>query len=105
MKKFFCPHCRSSFRILRSSFCILHCFAGVLGGYCLPATFQLVMRSLGLGVRVLGFFLIGSLSLLYIFIRLGEVDFGQLGGYTILAEFSNAGGLKPGSGVELAGVP
>jgi len=63
------------------------------------------MQSIGLGVRVAGFLLIGSLSLLYLFTRLGEADFGQIGGYTIRAEFSNAGGLKPGSGVELSGVP
>lgn len=63
------------------------------------------MQSLGLGARVASFLLIGSLSLLYLFTRLGEADFGQIGGYTIQAEFANAGGLKPGSGVELSGVP
>ncbi len=63
------------------------------------------MQSFGLGVRVVSFLLLGSLSLLYLFTRLGEADFGQIGGYTIHAEFANAGGIKPGSGVELSGVP
>jgi len=63
------------------------------------------MQSLGLGVRVASFLLIGALSLFYLLTRLGEADFGQIGGYMISAEFSNASGLKPGSGVELSGVP
>jgi phospholipid/cholesterol/gamma-HCH transport system substrate-binding protein len=62
------------------------------------------MQSLGLGVRVLGFLLLGALSLVYLFTQLGEADLGHVGGYTIRAEFSNAGGLRPGSSVELAGV-
>jgi phospholipid/cholesterol/gamma-HCH transport system substrate-binding protein len=63
------------------------------------------MQSLGLGARVLGFLVVGVLSLVYLFTRLGEADFGNGGGYTIHADFSNAGGLNPGSPVELAGVP
>jgi len=62
------------------------------------------MQSLGLGARVLGFLVIGVLSMVYLFAYLGEVDLGHEG-YTIRADFSNAGGLKPGSPVELAGVP
>lgn len=62
------------------------------------------MQSLGLSARVFGFLLVGVLSLIYLFAYLGEADLGQIGGYTIDAEFSNAGGLRPGSGVELAGV-
>jgi phospholipid/cholesterol/gamma-HCH transport system substrate-binding protein len=69
----------------------------------MPATLAPVMQSLGLGARVLGFLLIGALSLIYLFTQLGEADFGH-SGYTIHAEFSNAGGLRPGSPVELAGV-
>jgi phospholipid/cholesterol/gamma-HCH transport system substrate-binding protein len=53
---------------------------------------------------VLGFLLIGAFSLVYLFTQLGEADLGHVGGYTIRAEFSNAGGLRPGSPVELAGV-
>jgi phospholipid/cholesterol/gamma-HCH transport system substrate-binding protein len=63
------------------------------------------MRSWGLGVRVFGFLVVGVLSLVYLFTRLGEADFGYGGGYDIRADFSNAGGLKSGSPVELAGVP
>lgn len=62
------------------------------------------MQSLGLGARVLGFLLIGALSLVYLFTQLGEVELGQGGGYIIYADFSSAAGLKPGSLVELAGV-
>ena len=62
------------------------------------------MQSLGLGFRVLGFLVVGVLSLVYLFTRLGEADLGHGGGYTIRADFMNAGGLKPGSPVELAGV-
>jgi phospholipid/cholesterol/gamma-HCH transport system substrate-binding protein len=63
------------------------------------------MQSFGLATRVLGFFLVGVLSLVYLFTQLGEADLGHVGGYTIRANFSNAGGLRPGSPVELAGVP
>ena len=62
------------------------------------------MQARGLATRVLGFFLIGLFSLGYLFTRLGEVDL-DYGGYTIRADFLNAGGLKPGSPVELAGIP
>jgi len=62
------------------------------------------MQSLGLGARVFLFLLAGVLSLVYLFTSLGEVNLGRIGGYSIDAEFSNAGGLKPGSSVELAGV-
>ncbi|MBM4254685.1 MAG: outer membrane lipid asymmetry maintenance protein MlaD [Deltaproteobacteria bacterium] len=62
------------------------------------------MQSLGLGARVFGFLLVGALSLIYLFTQLGEADFGHSSGYTIHAAFSNAGGLRPGSPVELAGV-
>jgi phospholipid/cholesterol/gamma-HCH transport system substrate-binding protein len=87
------------------TFCILHCFVGALGDCSQPVTLRAVMHSLGLGARVLGFLIVGVLSLGYLFTRLGEADFGNGGGYTIHADFSNAGGLKPGSPVELAGVP
>jgi phospholipid/cholesterol/gamma-HCH transport system substrate-binding protein len=62
------------------------------------------MQALGLGARVLVFFVLGALSLVYLFTQLGEADLGHVSGYTIRAEFSNAGGLRPGSPVELAGV-
>lgn len=47
------------------------------------------------------FLLVGSLSLAYLFVRLGEVEYW---GYEVYVDFSTAGGLKPGSVVEVAGV-
>jgi phospholipid/cholesterol/gamma-HCH transport system substrate-binding protein len=63
------------------------------------------MRTFGLGLRVSLFLLVGALSLGYLFTRLGEIDVGRGWGYVINAEFTNASGLKPGSVVEIAGVP
>ena len=62
------------------------------------------MRTLGLGTSVGGFLLVGALSLIYLFARLGEVDLQRRWGYTVHADFSSASGLEPGSGVEIAGV-
>jgi phospholipid/cholesterol/gamma-HCH transport system substrate-binding protein len=64
------------------------------------------MRTLGLGFRVTLFLVIGTLSLGYLFTHLGEADVrGNWGTYAIRATFTNASGLKPGSVVEIAGVP
>ena len=62
------------------------------------------MRTLRLGLSIIGFLLIGALAHLYLFTRLGELDWGRASGYSIFADFSNASGLAPGSIVELAGV-
>jgi len=81
-------------------------FAGVLGGKKLPATLAPVMRTLGLSLRVMLFLVIGTLSLGYLFTYLGEADVrGNWGTYSIRATFTNASGLKPGSIIEIAGVP
>jgi phospholipid/cholesterol/gamma-HCH transport system substrate-binding protein len=50
------------------------------------------------------FVLVGILALGYLSVRLGKLDVVGTGGYTVYAEFTNAGGVKPGSGVEIAGV-
>jgi phospholipid/cholesterol/gamma-HCH transport system substrate-binding protein len=50
------------------------------------------------------FVLIGFLSLGYLSIRLGKLEMVGGAGYTVYAEFANAGGIKPGSVVEIAGV-
>jgi len=63
------------------------------------------MQTLGLGMRVSGFLLLGALALGYLFVRLGEADLQQGWGYIIRADFTDASGLKPGSVVEIAGVP
>jgi phospholipid/cholesterol/gamma-HCH transport system substrate-binding protein len=62
------------------------------------------MRTLGLGLSVSAFLLVGALSQLYLFTQLGEVTLRRAGGYTVSADFTNASGLDSGSIVELAGV-
>ncbi len=62
------------------------------------------MKAIRLSASVIGFLLLGSASLLYLFVSLGELS--PRGGweYTVHADFANAGGLTPGSAVEIAGV-
>jgi phospholipid/cholesterol/gamma-HCH transport system substrate-binding protein len=48
--------------------------------------------------------LLGIATLIYISLNLGQLSFGQTQGYTVQAEFPNAGGLQAGAVVELAGV-
>jgi phospholipid/cholesterol/gamma-HCH transport system substrate-binding protein len=61
-------------------------------------------RKFDLELTVGIFILIGILSLGYLSIRLGNLEVVGAGGYTVSAEFANAGGIKPGSVVEIAGV-
>ncbi|GBE00713.1 putative phospholipid ABC transporter-binding protein MlaD [bacterium BMS3Bbin06] len=54
---------------------------------------------------MVGFFvLIGILSLAYLSIRLGRLEVIGSKGYVVYAAFDRAGGIKPGSVVEIAGV-
>jgi len=54
---------------------------------------------------VVGLFLVlGILALGYLSIRLGRVSFLGSTGYLVTADFPSVGGLKAGSGVEIAGV-
>lgn len=54
---------------------------------------------------VVGLFLVlGILALGYLSIRLGRVSFLGGTGYIVTADFPSVGGLKAGSGVEIAGV-
>lgn len=62
------------------------------------------MRTLGLGISVGGFLLVGGLSLGYLFTRLGGVDLRRSWGYSVYADFTNASALDPGAPVEIAGV-
>jgi phospholipid/cholesterol/gamma-HCH transport system substrate-binding protein len=48
--------------------------------------------------------LCGLVVLVYVSLRLGQIDLGQARGYTLYADFTNAGGLQNGAVVELAGV-
>ena len=54
---------------------------------------------------VVGFFLlIGLLALGYLAIKLGKMEVIGNSGYTVHATFSNVGGLRVGTAVEIAGV-
>lgn len=55
-------------------------------------------------MSVVGFLLLGTGSLVYLFTNMGEAVVGYGGTYTVYADFTNASGLDPGSGVEIAGV-
>jgi phospholipid/cholesterol/gamma-HCH transport system substrate-binding protein len=50
------------------------------------------------------FLVLGILALGWLSIRLGRVSFLGGTGYVVTADFPSVGGLKPGSGVEIAGV-
>ena len=50
------------------------------------------------------FLLIGIFSLVYISVKLGRLEVIGGRGYPLYAEFVNAGGIKPGATVEIAGV-
>lgn len=62
------------------------------------------MKKFDLELAVGFFVLIGILALGYISIKLGKLEVIGGGGYTVYAEFEKAGGIKPGSVVEIAGV-
>ncbi len=63
------------------------------------------MRKFSTEVSVVLFVLIGGLSLTYLFVRLGEAEWRRGWGYEVYVDFPTAGGLQPGSSVEVAGVP
>lgn len=62
------------------------------------------MRKINLEAAVGVFVLIGLFSLTYLSVRLGRLE--VIGGeqYVVYAKFERAGGVKPGSVVEIAGV-
>lgn len=62
------------------------------------------MKKFDIELVVGAFLLIGILSMAYISVKLGKLQVIGGGGYTVYAEFTNAGGIKPGSSVEIAGV-
>ena len=57
-------------------------------------------KELAVGV----FLLIGIFSLIYISVKLGKLEVLGNEGYTLYASFENAGGLKSGASIEIAGV-
>jgi phospholipid/cholesterol/gamma-HCH transport system substrate-binding protein len=62
------------------------------------------MRKFDLELAVGFFVIIGILSLVYLSVRLGKLETIGGGRYIVYAEFANAGGIKPGADVEIAGV-
>jgi phospholipid/cholesterol/gamma-HCH transport system substrate-binding protein len=62
------------------------------------------MRKIDLELAVGFFVIIGILSLVYLSIKLGKLETIGGGRYVVYAEFVNAGGVKPGAVVEIAGV-
>ena len=62
------------------------------------------MKKFDLELAVGLFIIAGVLCLAYLSIRLGKIDIVGKKGYEIYGVFSNIGGLKVGSSVEIAGV-
>lgn len=62
------------------------------------------MRKIDLELAVGLFVLIGVFSLAYLSVRLGKLETISGGSYTVYAEFENAGGIKEGTVVEIAGI-
>lgn len=62
------------------------------------------MKKFDLEVTVGIFVLVGLISLAYLSMRLGKMEIFGPTGYELYAKLSNAGGLKEGSIVEIAGV-
>lgn len=62
------------------------------------------MRTFGLTVSVVGFLLIGTAALVYLFTVLGEANLDLGRRYQLYADFTNASGLEPGAAVEVAGI-
>lgn len=57
-----------------------------------------------LSLDVIGFLVLGTFALLYLFVTLGELNIRGGWEYLVYADFSSASGLTPGSAVEIAGV-
>lgn len=62
------------------------------------------MKTLRLSLNVTGFLLLGISALAYLFVTLGELNIRGGWEYPVYADFSDASGLTPGAGVEIAGV-
>jgi phospholipid/cholesterol/gamma-HCH transport system substrate-binding protein len=62
------------------------------------------MKKLDLELAVGLFIIAGVICLAYLSIQLGKMEVGGKRGYDIYALFSNSGGLKTGSSIEIAGV-
>jgi phospholipid/cholesterol/gamma-HCH transport system substrate-binding protein len=62
------------------------------------------MKKIDLETAVGFFLLIGIFSLGYISVKMGKLEVLGSKGYTVYAEFEQAGGIKPGANIQIAGV-
>lgn len=62
------------------------------------------MKRFDLETAVGFFLLVGILCLGYISVKLGKLELIGSAYYTIYADFAKAGGIRPGSSIEIAGV-
>ncbi len=62
------------------------------------------MRRLDIELTVGVFIIVGIICLSYLSIKLGKMEVLGAEGYDVYAIFSDTGGLRPGSSVEIAGV-
>lgn len=62
------------------------------------------MRKFDLELAVGFFLIIGIICLAYLSVKLGRLELIGGSRYTLYAEFEKAGGIKPGTSVEMAGV-
>lgn len=62
------------------------------------------MKKFDLELAVGFFLIVGILCLGYISVKLGKLEVIGSDYYTVYADFAKAGGIKPGSSVEIAGV-
>src|SRR5512135_2896646 len=62
------------------------------------------MKKIDLEAAVGFFLLIGIFSLGYISVKMGKLEVLGTKGYTVYAEFEQAGGIKPGANIQIAGV-
>jgi phospholipid/cholesterol/gamma-HCH transport system substrate-binding protein len=62
------------------------------------------MNKINLETAVGFFLLIGIFSLAYISVKMGKLEVLGSKGYTVYAEFEQAGGIKPGANIQIAGV-
>jgi phospholipid/cholesterol/gamma-HCH transport system substrate-binding protein len=63
------------------------------------------MKKFDMEMAVGVFIIVGILALAYLSVKLGRVEVFHTGGYTLYADFSDIGGLRPGASVVIAGVP
>ncbi len=62
------------------------------------------MKKINIETAVGIFIVLGILALAFLSVKLGRLEVIHTGGYTLYADFTNIGGLKPGATVEIAGV-